>query len=144
MCHTCISKSCRVLSRNDLEMALKLHLLTSNDLQYYLECYNWVLCPQNRYETCATLIFCNVLKSQKLKQWEFGGHLGFGDLEKRGSMDFFKFCSTSLAGVPRIPKIPTRPRSRNFLLNLISNPVWSGMTLKIHNLDLHDLDPLPP
>ena len=53
----------------------------------------------------------------------FGGHLGFGDLEKRGSMDFLKFCSTSLAGVPRIPKIPTRPRSRNFLLNLISNPV---------------------
>ena len=60
----------------DLDMTLKWHLLTSNDLQFYSECYNCVLRPRNRYETCATLIFLNVLKSQKLKKREFGGHLG--------------------------------------------------------------------
>ena len=60
----------------DLDMTLKWHLLTSDDLQFYLECYYCILRPRNRYETCATLILLNVLKSQKLKKREFGGHLG--------------------------------------------------------------------
>ena len=51
----------------DLEMTLKWLLLTSDDLQFSLDCYNWVLRPQNRYKTCVTLIFSNALKSQKLE-----------------------------------------------------------------------------
>ena len=38
---------------------------------------------RNRYETCATLIFSKVLKSQKLKKREFGGHLGNDVIEKK-------------------------------------------------------------
>ena len=60
----------------DLDMTLKWHLLASDDLQFYLECYYCILRPRNRYETCATRIFLDVLKSQKLKKREFGGHLG--------------------------------------------------------------------
>ena len=52
----------------DLDMTLKWHLLTSNDLQFYLECYNCVLRPRNMYETCATLIFSNASKSKKVKK----------------------------------------------------------------------------
>ena len=71
---TCVTLAYRI--EFNLDMTLKWHLLTSNDLQFYSECYNCVLRPRNRYETCATLIFLNVLKSQKLKKREFGGHLG--------------------------------------------------------------------
>ena len=84
----------------DLDMTLKWHLLASDDLQFYLECYYCVLRPRNRYETCATLIFLNVLKSQKLKKREFGGHLGFGDLEKRGSVDFLNILPKIFSGCP--------------------------------------------
>ena len=51
----------------DLEITLKWLLLISNDLQFYLYCYNWVPRPQNRYKTCVTLIFSNTLKSQKFE-----------------------------------------------------------------------------
>ena len=77
----------------DLGMTLKWHLLTSNDLQFYLECYKCVLRLRNRYETCATLIFSKVLKSQKLKKRAFGGHLGNDVIEKKAPMKRFYFCS---------------------------------------------------
>ena len=40
----------------ELEITLEWLLLTSNNLQFFLYCYYWVLCPQNRYTTCVTLI----------------------------------------------------------------------------------------
>ena len=57
-------------------MTLKWHLLTSNDIQFYSQCYNCVLRLQNRYETCATLIFCIFWNGQNLKYREFGALFG--------------------------------------------------------------------
>ena len=55
------NRSCQannyILSFNefDLEMVLKWFLLASGGLQYYLQCYNCVSCPQIKYDTCVTL-----------------------------------------------------------------------------------------
>ena len=85
-------------------MTLKWHLLTSNDLQFYLECYKCVLRPRNRYETCATLIFSKVLKSQKFKKKrKFGGHLGNGGITEKALVTGFYFWSKLFTrGVPHL------------------------------------------
>ena len=70
MCHICNLYDFKHLTLNlplnDLELTMKWHTFTSNDLQLYLKCHNWVLCPKTRVKTCVKCmpVLCKKAKNR--------------------------------------------------------------------------------
>ena len=110
---------------------MKWHTVTSIDLQLYLKCHNWVLCPKTRVKTCVKCMPVLCKKAKTLIKQGFGGHLGNDVITKKALVTRFYFLSKLL---PKgVPYLKTWCLGLNifFSLKAISGPVCLGGWLPV-------------